>query len=274
MPRVIDAHIHLSNRKDDVLLSFARQNGLEYTLSELLQIMRKNDVESGLLLSPPLRSGAPLPNREVLKLCRSSKGRLFPILTVAASRQSVDTAVHLARKERETVKGFKVLLGYAEVFATDTRYDSLYDYAQAEELPVMFHTGDTATSEGSLVHSHPLTLDPLANRRPDLKIVACHFGNPWIEDVGELIYKHANVYSDISGMAMGGSKYLREYVDQLARRISGAIYYSGGAKKVLFGTDYPVTPHELALDLVQRLDIDESDKRGILGSNAAELFQL
>ena len=67
----------------------------------------------------------------------------------------------------------------------------------------MFHTGDTATSTGSLKHAHPLTLDAVANLRPELKIVICHFGNPWISDVAELIYKHPNVYADISGLVAG-----------------------------------------------------------------------
>ncbi len=274
MPSRVDVHIHLSGRGDDALVRFARQNGLEYTLEELSQKMRANGIGRGFLLSPPLKSGAPLPNEEVLRLCRESGGLLSPILTVPPTASGVRAAVALARRNRAAVKGFKVLLGYVRAFASDRNFDGLYEYAEEEGLPVMFHTGDTADAAGSLVHAHPLTLDVLANARPGLKMVACHFGNPWIEDVGELLYKHENVFADVSGLAVGGGGYPARYADWLVRKVSDAIYYAGGAEKVLFGSDYPVTRQEDALALVERLDIAERDKERILSVNAKKVFSL
>jgi hypothetical protein len=138
----------------------------------------------------------------------------------------------------------------------------------------MFHTGDTADANGSLKHAHPLTLDSLANKRNGLKIVACHFGNPWFDDVAELIYKHENVYADISGLTVGGSKYQERYGEWLANRISRAVYFSAGGDKVIFGTDYPVTTLPLTLSLVDRLEIDSSDRRKILVENAKWVFDI
>ena len=172
------------------------------------------------------------------------------------------------------VRGFKIRLGYLKVFADDPVYGPLYDHAESEELPVMFHTGDTATSDGSLEHSHPLTLDRLANSRPGLRVVICHFGNPWIQDVAELIYKHPDVYADISGLAVGGSKYTDGYLDFLAQQLTHAIYYAGGAGKVIFGTDYPVSTQAMALDLVRRLKVDDADRGAILSGNARKVFGL
>lgn len=105
-----------------------------------------------------------------------------------------------------------------------------------------------------------------------MKIVACHFGNPWIEDVAELIYKHENVYADISGLVVGGSKYVAPYTDWLANRLSEAIYYAGGCDKVIFGTDYPVTTHRMAISLVEKLHIDSEDREKILARNAKRVF--
>jgi hypothetical protein len=137
----------------------------------------------------------------------------------------------------------------------------------------MFHTGDTACHTGSLEHSHPLTLDRLANHRTGLKIIACHFGNPWTQDVGELIYKHPNVYADISGLIVGGSKYSFGYLDSVAEQVTRAIYFAGGAEKVIFGTDYPVSTPALALELVGKLKIDSEDAERILWKNAAKVFR-
>ena len=273
MHRIIDSHVHLSQRREDALIQFARKNDLRYTLDELLSTMRRCNVGRGLLLSPPLKGGAPLPNTEVIRLCMKSRGRLDPVLTVEPTIKKVKAAVRLAEENRRYVKAFKIRLGYVKASAESHMFNALYDYAESERLPVLFHTGDTAFSNGSLARSHPLLLDGLANRREELKIVLCHFGNPWFEDVAELIYKHPNVYADISGLITGGA-YAAEYARWLARKISEAIYYAGGAEKVIFGTDYPITKHSDALALVKSLEVEENDRQKILWGNAKRVFGL
>lgn len=275
MGRVIDAHVHSSDkRRDDLLRPYAKLNGLRYDLSELLGLMEKHDVEKGLLLSPPVAEGAPLANEEVVSLCGRSRDRLFPVLTVEPLKGAVEAATRLARSSASLVKGFKVWLGYRKVFASDPVYGRLYDCAEELGLPVLFHTGDTATSTGSLVHSHPLTLDALANEREGLKIVVCHVGNPWILETGELLYKHAQVYADVSGLVVGGGGYVSEYVETLARRISEAVYFAGGAEKVMFGTDYPVETYESGFELVSKLGVSQADREKILWRNAGRVYGL
>ena len=274
MQRVIDAHIHLSERRDDALLPYARKNHLRYTLDELAGEMRRHHVEHGLLLSPPVKGWAPLPNSEIIRLCERSGGLLSPVMTVEPSKKEVSAAVRLAEQNRKRVRGFKVRLGYHRAFASDPVFDDVYDYAEAEGLPVLFHTGDTASSGGDLVRSHPLTLDRLANDREELTIVACHFGNPWFEDVAELIYKHPKVYTDMSGLTTGGGGYAKKFAGWLAAKVNEAVYYAGGAEKIIFGTDYPVTKYSDALALVTELDVSEADKDRILWRNAERVFRL
>jgi predicted TIM-barrel fold metal-dependent hydrolase len=273
LQRIIDAHTHLSERRDDALNHFARKNQLRYTLDELLGIMRRHKIVRGLLLSPPLRAGVPLPNDDVIRLCRKSGGMLAPVITVEPTAKEVKAAVKLAEENRKEVKAFKVRLGYVKASAENAVFDRLYDYAESEGLPVLFHTGDTAFSNGDLTRSHPLTLDGLANKREELIMVLCHFGNPWFEDVAELIYKHPNVYADISGLITGGP-YALKYSKWLATKISEAIYFAAGTEKILFGTDYPITKHSETLALVRMLEVDESDKEKILRFNAEMVFGL
>jgi uncharacterized protein len=275
MGKIIDAHVHCSDkRKDDQLRHYAQLNGLRYNLGELLEKMEAKGVEAALLLSPPMRGGLPLPNPEVVRLCERSRDALFPVFTVEPQKGAVKEALKLADAQRGSLKGFKIWLGYRRVFAGDQVFAPLYDYAEEHDLPVLFHTGDTATSTGSLVHSHPLTLDELANEREGLKIVVCHLGNPWILDTAELLYKHANVHADISGLVVGSGGYTKEYMAMLARRISEAVYYAGGAEKLLFGTDYPVETHEDGLSLVSALKVTQADREKILWRNASRLFKI
>ena len=71
------------------------------------------------------------------------------------------TAVKLAEENKKEVKAFKIRLGYVNASAESHVFSRLYDYAESERLPVLFHTGDTAFSTGDLVRAHPLTLDGL-----------------------------------------------------------------------------------------------------------------
>ncbi len=274
MQEIIDAHVHLSEREDDALIRFSRMNGLRYTLDELLDTMKRCGIARGLLLSPPLQGNVALPNDKVIALCARSGGMLAPVVTVEPTGKDVKAAVNLAKENKKEVKAFKIRMGYVNASAESPVFNGLYDYAESEGLPVLFHTGDTAFSTGDLSRSHPLTLDGLANKREGLTIILCHFGNPWFEDVAELIYKHPNVYADISGLITGSKGYAEKYVEWLAKKISEAIYFAGGAGKIIFGTDYPVTKHVEALDLVRRLDVEEGDKEKILWSNAERVFRL
>lgn len=274
MKKAIDAHVHLSERKDDLLRRYGDLNGLEYTLEELLHEMQKYGVAHGLLLSPPTAPGGIVTNEEVFSLCRKSRGMLSPVVTVEPTVEEVKAALRLAEEQRKAVKGFKVRLGYVDASADSRVFADLYDYAEAEGTPVLFHTGDTATRDGDLAKSHPLVLDSLANRRESLTIVICHFGNPWMQDTAELIYKHPNVYADISGLTTGGGPYGKKLTGLLATKLSEAVYYAGGGEKILFGTDYPVTRHAEALEIVRMMDVDESDKERILWRNAQGVFRL
>lgn len=274
MPAIFDCHIHCSDNEDDILVDYARASGLKYNLHELLGLMEENDVESGLLLSPPLRNGRPLPNREVVELCRRSKDRLYPIVTVEPTTREVTRCLETAKENKGYVKGFKILLGYFPTFPKDKVYSRIYDYAEKWDLPVMFHTGDTATRNGSLEHARPLALDVVANEREDLKIVVCHFGNPWFAETAELLYKHPNVYADVSGLFCVGAKYSNSYLRYLSQALSEAIYFVGKADKVLFGTDYPIEKYSDAMKLVNSLKIEKDDVSDILSRNARRIFKV
>lgn len=71
------------------------------------------------------------------------------------------------------------------------------------DVPVMFRPGDTYAPTGRVKYSRPLHIDDVAADFPELKIVICHVGNPWIKDCMEMVYKNQNGYADISGLVAG-----------------------------------------------------------------------
>ena len=80
---------------------------------------------------------------------------LSPVVTVEPTKKEAKAAVDFAEVNRKDVKGFKVRLGYVKASADSSVFNALYDYAEAEDLPVLFHTGDTASDTGtSPNHTH------------------------------------------------------------------------------------------------------------------------
>ncbi len=67
----------------------------------------------------------------------------------------------------------------------------------------MFHCGDTYSERGLLKYSHPLTLDEVAVMHQDVTFMMAHFGDPWVLDGAEVVYKNSNMYADLSGLIVG-----------------------------------------------------------------------
>lgn len=272
--KAFDCHLHLSEHAGDALRRYARLNGLAYTLDELLAQLEENGFVGGLLLSPPLEDGGAVPNTHILELSDRSGGVLSPGLTVEPDPRWVEECLKLFSENRGLVKAFKIRLGYVRVSPLHPVFSKVYEAAEENGVPVLFHTGDTATPSASLSHAHPLLLDELASSRPTLKVVLCHFGNPWIMDAAEVAYKNPNVYVDISGLFTGGGAYRDKYLGWLAQRVSEAIYYMGGAHRVLFGSDYPVEALGEALGFARSLKVSAEDLERMLWANPKEVFSL
>jgi predicted TIM-barrel fold metal-dependent hydrolase len=115
-------------------------------------------------------------------------------------------------------------------------------------------------------------LDDVAVDHPEMKIVICHVGNPWIKDCMEVVYKNQNVYADISGLVLGDftdrfEKYMKTQLEEM-------ILYAGEPAYLLFGTDWPISTMGSYVKFMQQLDLPEEKKELIMWKNAAKLFKI
>ena len=101
------------------------------------------------------------------------------------------------------IKGINLYCGYEHYYPSNERYQAIYDMCVEYRLPLMIHTGDTLLITAKVKFAHPLNIDDIAVDNPELNIVMCHLGNPWIADCQEILYKNRNVYADISGLIVG-----------------------------------------------------------------------
>jgi uncharacterized protein len=73
-------------------------------------------------------------------------------------------------------------------------------YGRCEQLGVPVSLGSAINWYTKVPYDtfHPRYIDKVASAFPDLKILACHAGWPWISDMVMVAWRHENVYIDLS----------------------------------------------------------------------------
>jgi predicted TIM-barrel fold metal-dependent hydrolase len=170
------------------------------------------------------------------------------------------------------IKAIKIYPGYEHYYPYDVRYQQVYDLCVEFDAPVMIHTGDTFLKEGKLRFSHPINIDDVAVDNPDLKIVMCHLGNPWILDCQEVLYKNKNVYADVSGLFFGDFTSASE--KYLERKIKDLLNYEGKHQHLIYGTDWPISDMRVYSNFFQKMKLSPQARDLIMFKNAKTLFAI
>ena len=139
----------------------------------------------------------------------------------------------------------------------------IYRAAEANGIPVMFHTGTSIFPGARNKYGDPMYVDDVAVDFPRLKILLAHGGRPlWMDTAFFLVRRHPNVYLDISGIP---PKLLLKYFPRLEEI----------ADKTLFGTDWPgpgVPGIKNNLDDFRSLALSETARQKILRETARSIW--
>ncbi len=268
-------HLHLTRWWPD-LAHTAYRADLEYNSAGLLDEMDAARIDFGLIIQV---HEAPNPEEALLEsrtLAAASGGRLRPVVTVDPTRGEDAMRAAVALWEAEpSIAAVKLFPGYLSFYPHDARLEPLYEFAHRRGLPVMIHQGDTLDRKGLVKFARPIEVDEVAVRYSDVRFVLCHFGNPWVEEAAEVVYKNENVYADTSGLlAHPSAPYFERMVEQGRRRILSAIVSIGSADRILYGSDWPLEELRVATGLIEEMDLPAADRDRILGENAVRLFRL
>lgn len=189
---------------------------------------------------------------------------------------------HLERVEEELKRGrVKALKGYSGYvyFGPDSpEYAPYYALAAKYQLPFIFHTGDTYSARAKVKYAHPLRIDEAAVDNPDVKFVMAHFGNPWLTDAAEVVYKNENVWADLSGLLVGDAAAFdgmaeRGVLDEVAKDVRRAMSYSERPDRFLYGSDWPLAPMDRYRELAERI-VPKDQQKMVFAENARSLFRL
>jgi predicted TIM-barrel fold metal-dependent hydrolase len=225
----------------------------------------------------------PLGIARTLELCRSVPGLRAigiadPRRTEPAHLKAVEAQIE---RHRDRLVAFKAYLGYLHFGPEDPNYVPYYKLAAKYHLPVIVHTGDNWSTTAKVKYAHPLRMDEVAVDHPEVRFVLAHFGNPWLIDAAEVVYKNANVWADLSGLFVGNDKEIRELLDAAGARESApgllisdlkkAIAYVGDYGRFLYGSDWPLAPMGPYRRLIESL-IPEEHRRAVFKANAEHVF--
>jgi len=263
---IIDVHTHLNNYHEDKVRS------IDDCLEALEQSMAANGVDYALVLTSYKVTPNRPPTSDVVARVRDHK-RLGVVAGISFMNFKERDLREVADFLKDGhVKGLKLYPGYEPFYPHDKRCQVIYDLAMEFDVPVMFHTGDTYAPTGKLRFSHPLHIDDVAVDNPNLKIVICHIGNPWIRDCMEVVYKNKNVFADFSGLVLGDftDRFEKFMLDQVREMIM----YAGEPRYLLYGTDWPISSMESYLRFVRTLEITDAEREMIMWRNAADLFRI
>ena len=101
------------------------------------------------------------------------------------------------------------------------------------DIPVMVHLSTTPVADTVLLYGWPVLLDDVARAFPNLRLLVCHAGHPWIDECLVLISRHRNVYLDMS--------FLNSTLDQRETYgfLKRARQLGCPLSRVCWATDYP-----------------------------------
>jgi predicted TIM-barrel fold metal-dependent hydrolase len=263
---IVDCHTHINNYHNE------DEDWIDERIELLQKEMRRNRVDIALILT----SYKVRPGRPSTRIAVEATRRLDNVYIVAGiSYASLSLAELDGLREflqEGSVRGLKLYPGYEPFYPADSRLEPVYALAEEFQVPVMIHSGDTYTPTGKVKYSHPLHIDEVAVDHPNVNFIICHIGNPWIRDCMEVVYKNANVYTDISGLVLGN--FSDRFESYMLKQLQEILLYGVEADNVLYGTDWPISSMESYLRFMSELKIPESDKRKIYYENAMRPFKL
>ena len=183
-------------------------------------------------------------------------------------RQSANIMAEVEQILRLQIRMIKIHPPHQLLFPNDylrgvKELEIIYRAAEANGIPIMFHTGTSIFEGARNRYGDPIFIDDVAVDFPKLKILLAHGGRPlWMDTAFFLIRRHPNVYLDISGIP---PKTLLKYFPRLEEI----------APKALFGTDWPgpgVPDIKKNLDDFCALPLREETRQQILCRTALTLW--
>lgn len=136
----------------------------------------------------------------------------------------------------------KVHLQVSKFSPLDPRLDEVWPQLERHEVAVVIHAGAVPDGSGGQEWCGMGPVAALAERHPRLRLIVAHLGAPDFEDAVALAGSTPNVHLDTASV-LTDPPVLGAPSDEVVARLTAL---SG---RVVYGTDFPSIPHEVAAQL-------------------------
>jgi predicted TIM-barrel fold metal-dependent hydrolase len=260
---IIDVHTHIypNHRAAQMLDAVKERAGVQAytdgTIEGLLRSMQEAGIESVVVSSIATRpEQVEAMNQWLMEMCHTPVHRLATVHPDLPAAPELVSAV-----KAQGFKGFKVHPDYQDFFVDEQRIFPLYESAQAEGMPILFHVGvDPGLPHP--VHATPQRLARVLKEFPQLRIIAAHMG-------GQDMYAEAEEHLLGNDIYLDTSFVLRKIPMDILQRF----FTKHPIDRFLFGTDSPWTDQREELEFFLSLTFLTQDaKDKIIGTNAAHVL--
>lgn len=262
--KIIDCHCHVYPEK--IAIKAAKSIGEFYnvpmcydgTLETMMNEADKAGITHSLIFSVATKPSQTRSINEFIKrTVDTDKSRFTGLGTLHPDSEDLEGDIeHLLSLDLRGVKLHPEIQGFK---VDDYRCLKIYELCEKNGLPVLLHTGDDRYD-----FSNPNRIKPILEIYKDLTVIGAHLGGYTVwEQATEELSGYDNFYVDCSSSLYN---FTPEKARGLIRRY--------GAKKVLFGTDYPMWDLLTEVKRFEALCLDEEENEQILHLNAEKLFRI
>jgi predicted TIM-barrel fold metal-dependent hydrolase len=237
------------------------------TVQDIIRDMDEAGLEKACIVSMDLSSHygvEVVTNEDVARIASAHPDRFIPFASVDPSmgQAAVDKLIHAVKDLG--CRGLKLVPPVQHFDFSDPKHYPLWETALQLGIPVWTHTAHQVSNPDSDARlGHPMLVEPVTLRYPDLRIILGHCGFPWHWETWSLVVRHANVYVDISAYA------------DLYNHFPWDAYVKYGAEdKVLFASDYPLKGFKDTLSALKSLNLPCDFEKKILGENAMRILRV
>ena len=215
----------------------------------------KNKVRF-VVSSAALHAGNVAVGNDYLASLAASDSRFIPLASFHPDMGTEAAEAELVRAKANGAKGIKLHCDFQGFAIDDERAVEIYRVCARLGMPVLFHVGDRKSDL-----SHPKRLLYVAERVPELTVIAAHMGGYSVWDEAEKYIIGTPVYVDTSEALLGMD------AAGLYRLIE-----KHGVERVMFGSDYPLWFTAHAFNGLEQCALSAREKALVYCETAKKVF--
>jgi predicted TIM-barrel fold metal-dependent hydrolase len=225
------------------------------------------------------RRGTNVPDQFIVDFVKQAPDRLIGFGSIHPDRGSRAVALADEIMNVHHLKGIKVY-PHSGFYPNDPVMMDVYKRIEELHGIVIMHTGIKALPHQRMIFNRPLAVDEIAVACPDLPIVICHAGYPWVDEALFVSRLNLNVWIDLTFLETLENVTGKEITWSVLKEIKtmmGCDRVIWGSEGVALGLDmYPDAGIERMRSSIRKiLDapfLTGSEKEAILCRNARRLF--